>query len=61
MHVEQRLQEWALSSIAAWRSPTSAKRAGIVATVKSSGAMPLASSSQVTGAETGAPGLGRTL
>ena len=29
--------EWAASSIAAWRSPTSAKRAGIVATVKSSG------------------------
>ena len=52
--------EWAASSIAAWRSPTSAKRAGIVATVKSSGATS-ASSSQVTGAETGAPGLGRTL
>jgi hypothetical protein len=44
----------------ACRSPTSAKRAGIVATVKSSGATS-ASSSQVTGAETGAPGLGRML
>ena len=52
--------EWATSSIAAWRSPTSAKRAGIVATVKSSGATS-GSSSQVTGADTGAPGLGRTL
>ena len=46
--------EWATSSIAAWRSPISAKRAGIVATVKSSGATSC-SSSQVTGAETGAP------
>ena len=52
--------EWAASSIAAWRSPISAKRAGIVATVKSSGATS-ASSSHVTGADTGAPGFGRTL
>jgi hypothetical protein len=52
--------EWTTSSIVAWRSPTSAKRAGMVATVKSSGATS-ASSSHVTGAETGAPGFGRTL
>ena len=52
--------EWAASSIAAWRSPTAAKRAGIVATVKSSGVTP-GSSSQVSGAETGALGFGRTL
>ena len=52
--------ECATSSIAAWRSPTSAKRAGIVATVKSSGATS-GSSSHATGAETGAPGFGRTL
>ena len=38
--------EWATSSIAAWRSPTSAKRAGIVATVKSSGATRAARPSQ---------------
>ena len=48
------------SSIAAKRSPTSAKRAGIVATVKSSG-WTSDSSSQSSGADTGAPGLGRTL
>ena len=48
--------ECAASSIAAWRSPTSAKRAGIVATVKSSGAT-ASSSDQASGAETGAPGL----
>jgi hypothetical protein len=50
----------AASSIAAWRSPTWAKRAGMVATVKSSGATS-ASSSHETGAETGAPAFGRTL
>src|ERR671934_259690 len=49
--------ECAASSIAAWRSPTSAKRTGIVATVKSSGSTS-ASSSQLTGAETGGAGLG---
>ena len=53
VHVQQRLQQWTASSIAAWRSRTSAKRAGIVATVKSSGATS-ASSSHVTGADTGA-------
>ncbi len=53
-------REWAVSSIRAWRSPTSANRAGMVATVKSSGATS-GSSSQSTGAETGAPGFGRTL
>jgi hypothetical protein len=52
--------ECATASIAAKRSPTSANRAGIVATVKSSGwASP--SSSQSSGAETGAPGFARTL
>ena len=49
-----------MSSIAACRSPTAAKRPGIVATVKSSGATSV-SSSQASGAETGAPGFGRTL
>ena len=49
-----------VSSIAAKRSPTSAKRAGIVSTVKSSG-LTSATSSQSSGAETGAPGFGLTL
>jgi hypothetical protein len=49
----------AASSIAAWRSPTWAKRAGMVATVKSGATS--ASSSHETGAETGAPAFGRTL
>jgi hypothetical protein len=52
--------EWCLSSIVAWRSPTSAKRAGIVATLKSSG-WTSGSSSQSRGADTGAPGFGRML
>ena len=44
----------------AWRSPSSAKRAGRVATVNWAGEI-CGSSSQATGAETGAPGFGRTL
>ena len=43
----------------AWRSPTSAKRAGIVASVKSAGSQ-ASTSSHVSGADTRASGVGRT-
>ncbi len=50
--------EWCTSSISANRSPTSANRAGMVSTVKSSG-VTSATSSHSSGADTGAPGLAR--
>ncbi len=43
----------------AWRSPISAKRAGMVRIVKSPGSQ-RSSSSQLTGADTRASGVGRT-
>ncbi len=52
--------EWAASSIAAWRSPISANRAGIVATVKSSGATSASSSQRQRRGDRRA-GFGRTL
>ena len=45
--------------MAAWRSPIAAKRAGMVASVKSAGSQ-LSISSQVSGADTRASGVGRT-
>ena len=45
--------------MAAWRWPISAKRAGMVASVKSAGSH-VSISSQVSGADTRASGVGRT-
>ena len=55
---EQPSSEYARSSIPRWRSPISAKRAGIVAIVKAAGSQS-ATSLQSSGAETRASGVGR--